>query len=100
MTLALTGSDASMLHGEQGEAAAFAMELLAFFASALGAPSLLDTTRAHVRLRAVLHVCPLPDALRPVFGEQIAWGESNAIVFANLLLTAQASGEARLEPAP
>ena len=48
MTLRLTAADESLLHGEQGEAAAFAMRILTAFADAVGAPSLLDISRAHI----------------------------------------------------
>jgi predicted aconitase len=152
MTLHLTDSDQSMLNGENGAAAAFAMAILTAFARALAAPSLLDITRAHVdgclyhgqasldfverlvagdgrvRVPTTLNVGALdlihpelmlvsPDAqrparrlmraheelgcvpsftcapyqsrFRPVFGEQIAWGESNAIVFANSVIGAR-----------
>lgn len=151
-TLTLDDSDRSMLAGEQGQAVAFAMQLLASFAEAVGAAALLDITRAHidgclyhgevsldfverlvatggrVRVPTSLNVgavdlihpelvqlaasqrdpsirlmkaheelgcqpsftcAPYQTMFRPVFGEQIAWGESNAIVFANSVIGAR-----------
>jgi predicted aconitase len=148
----LTASDAALLNGDEGGAAAFAMQILLAFAEALGAPALLDITRAHidgclyhgqasldfverlvstggrVRVPTSLNVgavdlihpelvqlsardrnpavrlmkaheelgcqpsftcAPYQTAFRPVFGEQIAWGESNAIVFANSVIGAR-----------
>jgi predicted aconitase len=141
-----------MLRGDAGPAAAFAMQVLTRFAEAVGAPALLDITRAHidgclyhgqvsldfverlvtgggrVRVPTSLNVgavdlihpelvqleppertagqrlmkaheelgcqpsftcAPYQTAFRPVFGEQIAWGESNAIVFANSVIGAR-----------
>jgi predicted aconitase len=141
-----------MLAGENGEAVAFAMQILAAFAEAVGAPALLDITRAHidgclyhgqvsldfverlvagggrVRVPTSLNVgaidlihpelirlapaeqvpgrrlmraheelgchpsftcAPYQTSFRPSFGEQIAWGESNAIVFANSVIGAR-----------
>ena len=141
-----------MLNGEAGPAAAFAMQVLTRFADAVGAPSLLDITRAHidgclyhgqvsldfverlvagggrVRVPTSLNVgavdlihpelvqlkskertagqrlmeahqelgcqpsftcAPYQTQFRPSFGEQIAWGESNAIVFANSVIGAR-----------
>ncbi|HEX6974343.1 MAG TPA: aconitase X catalytic domain-containing protein [Vicinamibacterales bacterium] len=152
MTLTLDERDTAMLHGEGGEAARFAMEILTAFARAVGAPALLDITRAHidgclyhgqvsldfverlvagggrVRVPTSLNVgaidlihpelirigeaekapgrrlmkaheelgcapsftcAPYQTQYRPVFGEQIAWGESNAIVFANSVIGAR-----------
>lgn len=152
MTLHLDARDTAMLHGEAGEATAFAMQILAAFARAVGAPSLLDITRAHidgclyhgqvsldfverlvagggrVRVPTSLNVgaidlihpelirlsgtekapgirlmkaheelgcapsftcAPYQTQFRPAFGEQIAWGESNAIVFANSVIGAR-----------
>ena len=48
MTLRLTDGDSDMLQGGQGPAAAFAMNILAAFARAVGAPALLDITGAHI----------------------------------------------------
>ncbi len=141
-----------MLNGEAGAAAAFAMRLLVSFARAVGAPSLIDISRAHidgclyhgqasldfverlvagggrVRVPTSLNVgaidlihpdlvrltpseqaparrlmkaheelgcqpsftcAPYQTEFRPSFGEQIAWGESNAIVFANSVIGAR-----------
>ncbi|MEO5897124.1 MAG: aconitase X [Vicinamibacterales bacterium] len=152
MSTHLTESDAALLGGEHGPAAAFAMQLLVAFSEAVGAASLLDITRAHidgclyhgqvsldfverlvsaggrVRVPTSLNVgaidlihpelillsareqapgmrlmkaheelgcqpsftcAPYQTAFRPVFGEQIAWGESNAIVFANSVIGAR-----------
>ncbi|HXG55571.1 MAG TPA: aconitase X [Vicinamibacterales bacterium] len=152
MTLRLDASDASLLHGEAGPAAAFAMQILVSFAEAVAAPALLDISRAHidgclyhgqvsldfverlvstggrVRVPTSLNVgaldlihpelvqltsqdqaparrlmkaheelgcqpsftcAPYHTAYRPVFGEQVAWGESNAIVFANSVIGAR-----------
>lgn len=150
--LELEDRDRALLSGEEGEGAAFAMEVLARFAEALGAPRLLDVTRAHidgclyhgeasldfvehlvrgaarVRVPTTLNVgsmdlihpelilspeperqagrrlmeahlqlgcapsftcAPYQSAARPHFREQIAWGESNAIVFANSVIGAR-----------
>ena len=150
--LRLTEADAALLHGEAGPAAAFAMQVLARFAEAVGAPALLDISRAHidgclyhgqvsldfverlvtgggrVRVPTSLNVgavdlihpelvqltstertagrrlmeaheelgcqpsftcAPYQTQFRPAFGEQIAWGESNAIVFANSVIGAR-----------
>ncbi len=152
MSLQLTASDQAILDGEHGPAGAFAMRILAAFARAVGAPSLLDITRAHidgclyhgqasldfvermvagggrVRVPTTLNVgaldlihpelvrlgerekaparrlmtaheelgcvpsftcAPYQTQFRPAFGEQIAWGESNAIVFANSVIGAR-----------
>ena len=152
MPLRLTEIDHSVLAGEQGGAAAFAMTILAAFAEAVGAESLLDISRAHidgclyhgrasldfverfvaldgrVRTPTTLNVgsldlihpelmamseeeraaprrlmrahvelgcqpsftcAPYQSRNRPRFGEQIAWGESNAIVFANSVIGAR-----------
>lgn len=152
MTVVLTESDASTLNGDCGEAAAFAMQLLVSFANAVGAPSLLDISGAHidgclyhgqvsldfverlvtgggcVRVPTTLNVgaidllhpelmrmtplelapgrrlmrahealgcvpsftcAPYQTQFRPSFGQQIAWGESNAIVFANSVIGAR-----------
>lgn len=141
-----------MLDGDGGSAGAFAMQILAAFARAIGARSLLDITRAHidgclyhgqvsldfverivagggrVRVPTTLNVgaldlihpelvrlserdkaparrlmkaheelgcipsftcAPYQTQFRPAFGEQIAWGESNAIVFANSVIGAR-----------
>jgi predicted aconitase len=152
MPLTLTADDSATLNGESGEAAAFAMQVLVRFAEAVGAPALLDITRAHidgclyhgqvsldfverlvagggrVRVPTSLNVgavdlihpdlvhldsrertagrrlmeaheelgcqpsftcAPYQTRFRPAFGEQIAWGESNAIVFANSVIGAR-----------
>lgn len=150
--LALTSDDEAMLRGDAGDAASFAMRILVAFARALGAPSLLDITGAHidgclyhgqasldfaqrlvdsggrVRVPTTLNVgavdlihpelvhladpekrparqlmkvhealgcvpsftcAPYQTRYRPAFGQQIAWGESNAIVFANSVIGAR-----------
>jgi predicted aconitase len=150
--LQLSDHDRSLLAGEAGPAAAFAMELLTGFAATLGAPELLDIARAHidgclyhgavsldfvahlvagqgrVRVPTTLNVgsmdlihpelirsaepersagrrlmeahlalgcepsftcAPYQTRFRPHCGEQIAWGESNAIVFANSVIGAR-----------
>lgn len=152
MPLHLTAADQALLHGEHGLTAAAAMEVLAAFAGAVGAPRLLDISRAHidgclyhgqasldfaerlasgggrVRVPTTLNVgsldlihpelvqltpaeaapgrrlmeahlrlgceasftcAPYQTRFRPAFGEQIAWGESNAIVFANSVIGAR-----------
>ncbi|MBA2302102.1 MAG: aconitase X catalytic domain-containing protein [Acidobacteria bacterium] len=152
MTLELTPQDYSLLHGEHGEAAAFAMQILVSFADAVGATSLLDIVGAHidgclyhgqvsldfverfvagggrVRVPTTLNVgaidlihpelirmshpeqaparrlmraheelgcvpsftcAPYQTVFRPRFGDQVAWGESNAIVFANSVIGAR-----------
>ena len=148
----LNDADRSMLAGAEGDATAFAMRVLVSFAEALGAPTLLDISRAHidgclyhgqasldfvdrmaagggrVKVPTTLNVgaidlihpelirlskpeqaparrlmaahealgcvpsftcAPYQTAFRPRFGEQIAWGESNAIVFANSVIGAR-----------
>jgi hypothetical protein len=148
----LTAADESLLRGDEGEAASFAMRILVAFARALGAPSLLDISGAHidgclyhgqasldfvqrlvdgggrVRVPTTLNVgavdlihpelvrledpekrparqlmkahealgcvpsftcAPYQTRYRPVFAQQIAWGESNAIVFANSVIGAR-----------
>ena len=148
----LTADDSSMLRGDAGEATAFAMRILTAFGETVGAPSLLDITRAHidgclyhgqvsldfverlvagggkVRVPTTLNVgaidlihpelirlddpakapgrrlmkaheelgcvpsftcAPYQTEFRPRFGEQIAWGESNAIAFANSVIGAR-----------
>ncbi|MER8610782.1 aconitase X [Mesorhizobium sp. M0435] len=152
MPLELNAGDQSMLHGEQGSAAAAAMKILVAFAKAVGARKLLDIAGAHidgclyhgqasldfverliegggrVRVPTTLNVgsfdlihpglvkmtaaeevparrlmkahlelgcqatftcAPYQTRFRPGFGEQIAWGESNAIVFANSVIGAR-----------
>lgn len=149
MTLILSGDEQAMLGGEAGAGTAMAMELLAAYAGAIGAPSLLRIAGAHVdgclyhgeagldfveallggrgrvRVPTTLNVgsidlihpelvhgdhakprrlmeaheelgcvssftcAPYQSLFRPRFGEQIAWGESNAIVFANSVIGAR-----------
>ena len=141
-----------MLQGGDGEAAAFAMRILTAFGDAVGAPSLLDISGAHidgclyhgeasldfverlvhgggkVRVPTTLNVgaidlihpelirlsdpakapgrrlmkaheelgcvpsftcAPYQTEFRPRFGDQVAWGESNAIAFANSVIGAR-----------
>jgi predicted aconitase len=148
----LSSSDTAILNGEAGDAAAFAMRILAAFGQAVGAASLLDIAGAHidgclyhgqvsldfverlvagggrVRVQTTLNVgaidlihpelirisdpekaparrlmlahqelgcvpsftcAPYQTCFRPSFGQQIAWGESNAIVFANSVIGAR-----------
>src|SRR5688572_7151142 len=152
MALKLSADDSALLHGDAGEAAAFAMRILSSFTEAVGATSLLEITGAHidgclyhgqvsldfverlvagggrVRVPTTLNVgaidlihpelirltspekapgrrlmkaheelgcepsftcAPYQTRFRPTFGEQIAWGESNAIVFANSVIGAR-----------
>ena len=152
MPLRLSDSDQAMLGGEEGAGPAFAMKILAAFAEAVGAQTLLDVSRAHidgclyhgkvsldfverlvatgtrVRIPTTLNVgsldlihpelmltpareqaparrlmkahedlgcqpsftcAPYQTLFRPAFGEQIAWGELNAIVFANSVIGAR-----------
>ena len=152
MTLHLSHYDESLLSGEAGPAAAFAMKILVVFSEAIGAESLLDVSAAHidgcsyhgqvsldfverlvraqgrVRVPTTLNVgsldlihpelvvmseseqaprrrlmkaheelgclptftcAPYQTMFRPSFGNQIAWGESNAIVFANSVIGAR-----------
>lgn len=152
MSLHLSASDQALLNGDEGPAAASAMQILTAFSKAVGAEALLSVSRAHidgclyhgqvsldfverlvaaggrVRVPTTLNVGSLdlihpelmllrPDQLaparrlmkaheelgcqpsytcapyqllsRPAFGEQIAWGESNAIVFANSVIGAR-----------
>jgi predicted aconitase len=148
----LTAFEEDMAAGGQGAAAAFAMDILLRFGEAIGAPSLLEISQAHVdgclyhgevsldfverlaaeegrvRVPTTLNVgsmdllhpeliggaaalrsagrrlmeahlafgceqsftcAPYQTRFRPRFGEQIAWGESNAIVFANSVIGAR-----------
>lgn len=148
----LSDADRAALAGDTGEGAAFAMRTLVAFAEAIGAPSLIDITAAHidgclyhgqvsldfverlvhggarVRVPTTLNVgaidlihpelirltsagqapgirlmrahealgcvpsftcAPYQTRFRPAFGQQIAWGESNAIVFANSVIGAR-----------
>ena len=48
MSLHLTANDKALLNGDGGSAAAFAMEILAAYAEAIGAGALLDVSRAHI----------------------------------------------------
>ena len=152
MPLHLSAYDESLLNGDEGAAGAFAMKILAAFAEAVGAETLLDVSQAHVdgclhhgqvsldfverfvaaggrvRIPTTLNVgsldlihpelmlqplgeqaparrlmkaheelgclpsftcAPYQTLSRPNFGEQIAWGESNAIVFANSVIGAR-----------
>jgi predicted aconitase len=148
----LTESDQAMLHGEAGEAARVAMELLVAVGESEDAPGLLDISASHIDgglyhgragldfahwlvegggqvvVPTTLNVAsldllhphlyrgdektaaaarrlmdayvemgctpswtcaPYQLAQRPGLGDQIAWGESNAIVFANSVLGAR-----------
>jgi predicted aconitase len=148
----LDDTDTSLLRGDHGPAAAFAMELLVAYGEALGAPHFIDVVGAHVdgclyhgqasldfvrrlieldgrvRVPTTLNVgtmdlihpelyrgdpaigragrelmelhqalgclstftcAPYQTIFRPTFGQQIAWGESNAIVFANSVIGAR-----------
>jgi predicted aconitase len=150
--LTLSAADTAALHGDSGEGTAFAMQTLVAFAAAVGAPALIDISRAHidgclyhgqvsldfvdrlvaggaqVRVPTTLNVgaidlihpelirlspadqapgirlmrahealgcvpsftcAPYQTRFRPAFGEQVAWGESNAIVFANSVIGAR-----------
>jgi predicted aconitase len=152
VTLHLSPSDSSMLAGDAGPAASFAMRTLAAFSRSVGAGALLDITGAHidgclyhgqvnldfverllagggrVRVPTTLNVgaldlihpelmrmtpgeqaparrlmtaheelgcqpsftcAPYQTRFRPSFGDQVAWGESNAIVFANSVIGAR-----------
>lgn len=152
MPLQLNALDNALLNGDFGPAAASAMAILAAYCEAIGAPSLLDISGAHVdgclyhgqasldfverlaaqggrvRVPTTLNVgsldlihpelirldsaqqaprrrlmqaheelgcvssftcAPYQTLFRPSFGEQIAWGESNAIVFANSAIGAR-----------
>ncbi|MGD0723598.1 MAG: aconitase X catalytic domain-containing protein [Roseiarcus sp.] len=148
----LTAFEQDMANGRQGGAAAFAMDILTRFGEAVGAPGLIEISRAHVdgclhhgevsldfverlaaeggqvRAPTTLNVgsidlihpeliggapalraagrrlmeahlalgcaptftcAPYQTRFRPRFGDQIAWGESNAIVFANSVIGAR-----------
>ena len=148
----LSDADRRLLDGAEGKAAAFAMRLLLRVGEAVGAPSFIEVTRAHVdgclhhgeasldfarhvmalggrvRVPTTLNVgsmdlihpelfqgppalaaagrelmeahealgclptftcAPYQTLFRPSFGEQIAWAESNAIVFANAVIGAR-----------
>jgi predicted aconitase len=152
MGVALTERDRALLRGAGSPAEQLSMRIIVALAEAMGAPHLIDVTRAHIdsclyhgragldfaeRLRdggarvavhATLNVSSLdllhPDLYRgdvetgrrarrlmtayedmgcrpawtcapyqleerPGFGEQVAWAESNAIVFANSVLGAR-----------
>jgi predicted aconitase len=150
--LHLTAFEKDIADGGLGKAAAFAMDILLRFGEAIGAPSFIEISQAHVdgclyhgqvsldfverlatehgRVRApttlnvgsmdLLHpeliggaaelrsagrrlmeahlalgcepsftCAPYQTRFRPRFGDQIAWGESNAIVFANSVIGAR-----------
>jgi predicted aconitase len=152
MSLELSEADRTMLAGDQGEATAMAMRIVARTAASMGASTLLDVEGAHVdgclyhgragldfaerladlggevRVPTTLNVgsldllhpglvrMPAPQAVearrlmdayvalgcrptwtcapyqlpeRPALGAQLAWAESNAIVFANSVLGAR-----------
>ncbi len=149
MTMILSDDDKAMLAGESGAGTALAMELLVAYGDAIGAPSMLTVSGAHVdgclyhgeagldfveallkgngrvRVPTTLNVgsidlihpelvhgeqakprrlmtaheelgcvssftcAPYQSLFRPRFGDQIAWGESNAIVFANSVIGAR-----------
>ncbi len=152
MSVRLSTDDQAMLDGQSGEAARFAMSVLARMAEVTGAEELLSVEQAHidacglmsqsslefiehlanhdgrVRIPTTLNMIPLdlrnwrhlgvPAAfgekasriveaylkigciptytcapyqgyLTPRFGQQIAWGESNAVVYANSVLGAR-----------
>lgn len=152
MPVELSERDRGLLEGREGEAAAFAMRIVAEMATITGAERLIDVTRAHVdsclyhgqagldfagrlaatdarvRIPTTLNVgaidllhpahartdplereagrrqmdlyaamgcrptwtcAPYQLADRPAFGEQVAWAESNAIVFCNSVLGAR-----------
>src|SRR5207248_1891568 len=72
--LTLSDRDREMLDGVHGAAPRLAMSILVRMADVYGAPELMDITQTH---------------MRPVFGQQIAWGESNAIAFANSVIGAR-----------
>ena len=48
MTLRLDDADRAMLHGEAGDGAAMAMEVLASYADAIGAEALIPIKGGHV----------------------------------------------------
>jgi predicted aconitase len=148
----LNDDQLAMLHGEAGQGAAFAMELLIAFGRTVSAQTLIPITAAHVdgclshgqvsldfvrkfadarakvRVPTTLNVgsidlihpelfagnatdaalgravmethielgctpsftcAPYQTLMRPRFGDQIAWAESNAIVFANSVIGAR-----------
>jgi predicted aconitase len=148
----LTADETDVVGGAHGAAAKFAMEIITNYGRAIGAPRLMEITRAHidsclfhgrsgldfaqrlleggarVRVPTTLNVgavdllhpelnrgdpasiesgrrlmsayqsmgcrptwtcAPYQLKDRPVFGEQIAWAESNAIVFVNSVLGAR-----------
>ncbi len=149
MTMMLSDDERAMLGGEGGDGTAIAMELLVAYGNAIGAPSLLKISGAHVdgclyhgeagldfvetllnghsrvRVPTTLNVgsidlmhpelvhgdhakprrlmkaheelgclpsftcAPYQSLFRPRFGDQIAWGESNAIIFANSVIGAR-----------
>jgi predicted aconitase len=152
MPVQLDDNDRALLAGEHGAAAAFAMELLVAYGTAIGASRFIDIAGAHVdgclyhgqasldfvrrlydlggrvRVPTTLNVgsfdlihpelyrgdpgvgaagrdlmllhealgclptftcAPYQTIFRPTFGQQIAWGESNAIVFANSVIGAR-----------
>ena len=152
MAPTLSPYDESLLRGDHGEGAAFAMRLLTTFAEAVDAPRFIDIEAAHVdgclylgrasldfverlvelgarvRVPTTLNVgsvdllhpklfrgesevgangallmraheklgclptftcAPYQTKYRPRLGAQIAWGESNAIVFANSVIGAR-----------
>src|SRR5919198_4921735 len=72
--LTLSPLDQAMLDGRHGPAAQFAMQMLAY--EKMGASPTWTCA-------------PYQTAMRPSFGQQIAWGESNAIAFANSVIGAR-----------
>lgn len=151
-SLTLSTDEKAMLGGEMGAGAQMAMEVLAAYAGAIGAASLIPIVGAHVdgclyhgeagldfvealvvrkgkvRVPSTLNVgsidlihpdrvrltgedrrkpwrlmkaheelgciasftcAPYQTLFRPAFGEHVAWGESNAIVFANSVIGAR-----------
>src|SRR5216684_1419265 len=71
-----------MLAGDGGPAPALAMSILVRMADVYGATELMDAVPTWT-------CAPYQTHMRPVFGQQIAWGESNAISFANSVIGAR-----------
>jgi predicted aconitase len=105
-----------MLAGYRGEAAALAMRILVGAARILGAEELIDIRSAHIdgclyhgdsgalfaeKLRRMMSAyiamgcqptwtcAPYQAGHRPAVGQDVAWGESNAVAFCNSVLGAR-----------
>src|SRR5271165_6612310 len=112
----LSDLDRALLSGERGPAAKMAMRILVRMAEVQGARGMLSISQAHIdstiymgqasldfaekaRRQMIAYqgmgtvpmwtCAPYQTDMAPKFGQQIAWGESNAIVFANSVIGAR-----------